>query len=185
MKIVFWLIIALVLAFAAFYFPVRLAQRRLPAIVLPPGESMPATALQRLARRTLVVVLILTLAAVAVVALNGFEAWWNVDAVRLPATGLLVAALLVFAYYTSRIWSWTARDDGSLDERDRAIAGASAAGQGPAMLVTLAVWMIGLVETHQSTDMIPSGYLYLVFWSCLIVGVIAQLAGVVIGYRRS
>jgi len=185
MRLVFWLIVALVGAFAAFYIAVRSAQRRLPPIVLPPGESMPATPLQRLARRTLVVVLLLTLAAAAVVAVRGVQAWWERDAVRLPTTGLLVAAILVYAYYTSRIWSWTSREDGPLDERDRAIAAASHAGQAPAMLVTLAAWMIGLIETHQGTGLIFSGFLYLIFWSCLMVGVIAQLAGVVIGYRRS
>ncbi len=185
MHAIFWLIVALAGAFLALYIPVRRAQRRLPPIVLPPGESMPVTALQRLAGRTLVAVLLLTLAAVAVVAVNGVVAWWERDAVRLPATGLLVAALLVFAFYMSRVWSWTARDDGALDERDRAILASAAAGQAPAMLVTLAVWMIGLIETHQSAGLIPSAFLYLIFWSCLMVSVVAQLAGVAIGYRRS
>lgn len=185
MKVVFWLIIALVFAFAAFYIPVRWAQRRLPPIALPPGESMPATALQRLAGRTLSAVLLLTLAAAAVVVYSGVEAWWEKDAVRLTATGFLIAALLVFALYMSRVWRWIARGDGALDERDRAILAAAPAGQGPAMLVTLAAWMIGLIETHQSTHMIHAAFLYLIFWSCVMVSVLAQLAGVVVGYRRS
>jgi len=185
MKVIFYSIIALAAAFFAFYIPVRRAQRRLPPIELPPGESMPVTPLQRLARRSLGLVLALTLAAAAVVVLSGVQAWWESDAVRLSATGLLLAALLVFTFYTSRIWSWTARDDGSLDERDRAILAGAPAGQAPAMLVTLAAWMIGLIETHQGTHMVHSAFLYLIFWSCLMVSVLAQLAGVVTGYRRS
>ncbi len=185
MALILWIIAAFVFAFGAFYFPVRWAQRRLPPIALPPGESMPVTALQRLAWRTLIAVLLLTLAAAAVVVYSGVEAWWEKDAVRLTATGLLIAALIVFALYMSRVWRWMARDGGALDERDRAILVAAPAGQGPAMLVTLAAWMIGLVETHQSTHMIHSAFLYLIFWSCVMVSVLAQLAGVLVGYRRS
>jgi H+/Cl- antiporter ClcA len=84
----------------------------------------------------------------------------------------------------SRVVRWTARDDGTLDERDRAILAGASAGQAPAMLVTLAAWMIGLVEAYRSTHLIPSVFLYLIFWSCIVVSVLSLLAGVALGYRR-
>jgi len=111
--------------------------------------------------------------------------FWENDTVRLTTTGFLVAAVVAFAFYNSRVWRWTKNDDGPLDERDRVILAAAPAGQAPAMLVTLAAWMIALTEAYASTRFIPSAFLYLIFWSLLMVSVLGLLAGVVLGYRRS
>jgi hypothetical protein len=77
------------------------------------------------------------------------------------------------------------RDDGTLDERDRTILASAPAGQAPAMMVTMAAWMIFLIETFHASHFIPSVFLYLIFWSLLMVSILALLAGVVISYRRS
>lgn len=146
---------------------------------------MPATALQRLATRTLVIIGALTLLVVALVAYYGPLMSWQSDSIRVTATVLLVVALAVFAFYGARVQRWTARDDGRLDERDRIVLASAPAGQAPALLVTLAVWMIALTETHRTTGVVPTEYLYLVFWSCVMVSVLALLAGVLLGYRRS
>ena len=185
MKPILWTVIALAVGFGAFYFVVRRAQRRLPPIVLPPGEKMPTTPLQRLALWTLLAILVLTLAAAGVVAWHGPEVAWHSDPVRLTATGLLLAALAVYAVYGARIGMWGARGDGTLDERDRAILASAPAGQAPAMLVTLAAWMIGLIETYHGAGAVPTVFLYLMFWSCLMASVVALPAGVLLGYRRS
>jgi hypothetical protein len=185
MKLTLFGIMAVGAAFALLTFSVRSAQRRLPPIALPVGENMPATALQRLAAMTLAITLLLTIAAVALVAYNGADVFRDDDTVRLTTTGLLLAALGAFAIYNGRVWRWTVRDDGPLDERDRLILAAAHAGQAPAMIVTLAVWMIALTETYRSTQLIPSVFLYLIFWSLLMVSVLSSLAGVVMGYRRS
>lgn len=185
MKEILWGVVALGLAFVALYVVVRRAQRVLPPIVLPPGETMPTTALQRLAWQTLAGVFLLTAAAAVVVVRHGVSVAWDDDAVRLTATGLVIAGLAVFTYYISRVRMWIIRDDGTLDERDRAILSSAPAGQAPAMMVTLAVWMISLIEKYQASHLIPSAYLYLIFWSLLMVSILAALAGVVIGYRRS
>jgi hypothetical protein len=185
MKVILFSVIALGAAFVVFFIAVRRAQRRLPPIVLAPGEKMPTTPLQRLARRCLVLALLPTLAAAAVVVYHGPRVWWDSDPVRLTVTGLLLVALGVFTVYGVRIGIWTARDDGTLDERDRAILASAPAGQAPAMIVTLAAWEIGLVEAYRGVGAVPSLFLYLIFWSCLMMSVLALLAGVVIGYRRS
>ncbi len=185
MKAILWSIIVLGAAFGVLYVVVRRAQRTLPPIVLPSGETMPSTALQRLAWQSLAPIFLLTLAAAAVVAYNGTSVAWENDAVRLSATGLLLAALAVFTYYISRVRTWIIRDDGTLDERDRAILASAPAGQAPAMMVTLAAWMIFLIETYHASRLVPSAFLYLIFWSLLMVSILALLAGVVIGYRRS
>ena len=185
MKVILFSVIALGAAFGVFLVAVRRAQRRLPPIQLAPGERLPTTPLQRLAQRCLVLSLLPTLAAAGVVVYHGPRVWWDSDPVRLSATGLLLLALGVYAVYGVRIGIWAARDDGTLDERDRAILASAPAGQAPAMIVTLAAWMIGLIEAYHGAGAVPSLFLYLIFWSCLMVSVLALLAGVVIGYRRS
>jgi hypothetical protein len=185
MRPVLWSVLAIAAAFAVVFFTVNRARRRLPPIELPAGEKLPTTRLQRLAWGSFGAVLLFAAAATAVVAWNGVETAWDDDAVRLSATGLVLAAVGVYAGYGARVGFWAGRDDGSLDERDRAILAAAPAGQAPAMLVTLAAWMIVLIERYHEAHLVPSAYLYLLFWSTLLVSILALLAGVVIGYRRS
>lgn len=182
---ILWTVLALAAAFALVVVAVNRARRRLPPLEIPAGEKLPTTPLQRLAAWSLAAVFLLAAAAAVVVALNGVDAAWNDDPVRLTATGFVLAAIAVYAVYGSRVAWLASRDDGTLDERDRAILAAAPAGQAPAMLVTLAVWMIVLIERHHATHLVPSAYLYLLFWSTLLVSILALLTGVVVGYRRS
>jgi hypothetical protein len=185
MHVVFWIVLALGAAFIASFIVVRRAQATLPPIAMPAGESMPMTALQRLAWQVLVPTFTLVAAAAAIVAYYGANVWWDDDRVRLTVTFVLLAALGAFTYYLARVRLWLTRDDGTLDERDRAILSSAPAGQAPAMMVTMAAWMISLTEMYHATHLVPSSYLYLIFWSLLMVSILASLAGVVIGYRRS
>jgi hypothetical protein len=184
MTFVLWSIAAVVAAIGFAMVIVRRNQRRLPPIVLAPGESMPTTPLQRLARAALAVSGLFAAAAAATVAYHSPQVFWDRDPVRLAVTGLMLAALGVFAMYQVRVASWTARDDGTLDERDRAIIGSAPSGQAPAMIITLAAWLIGLGEAFHGMDAVPLVFVALMFWSSLLVSVLALLAGVVIGYRR-
>jgi hypothetical protein len=77
------------------------------------------------------------------------------------------------------------RDDALVDERDLVILNRSGAGVGGAMMAVMAVWMIALVEAYNDTGMVPSYYLYLVFWSLVMTNVIASLAGILLAYRRA
>lgn len=182
---ILWIVLALGAAFAASYVFVRRAQRVRPPLTLPAGESIPTTSLQRLAWQVFVPTLVLTLAAAAVVVHHGVAVAWDNDTVRLTATSLLLAALGVFTYYIARVRMWLMRDDDTLDERDRAILAGAPAGQAPAMMVAMAIWMIALSEKYQATQLVPSAYLYLIFWTLLMISMLAGLAGVIIGYRRS
>lgn len=185
MTLIAFFLIALAAAFASLHLSVRQARRRLPRIELPPGETMPVTALQRLAGRSLVIILLLTAAAGSIVMYYGPLTAWANDATRIWASMLLIAGLGVFTFYLARVRVWTTREDGTLDERDRAILATAPAGAGPAILVTLAAWMIALTESYHATRQVPMDYLFLVFWSCMMVSVLALLTGVVLGYRRS
>ncbi|HEX6850608.1 MAG TPA: hypothetical protein VF139_04315 [Candidatus Polarisedimenticolaceae bacterium] len=185
MQPILWSVLAIAGAFAVLFVAVNRARRRLPPIEVPAGETIPTTPLQRLALFSLAAVLAFSAGAAAVVVRAGAESAWNDDVVRLSATGLVLAAVAVYAHYGVRVGLWARRDGGILDERDRAILAAAPAGQAPAMLVTLAAWMIALIERFHATHQVPSPYLYLIFWSALLVSILALLAGVVIGYRRA
>ena len=80
--------------------------------------------------------------------------------------------------------SLESRGEGAFDERDSAIMSRSCAGVGGAMMVVIAVWMMALIEAHIETRLIPSYFLYLMFWSCVMTNVIASLAGIILAYRR-
>lgn len=185
MQLVFWIIIALGIAFVWSYVVVRRTAEMLPPIVLPAGESMPTTPLQHLAWQALIPTLVLSIAAVATVAYYGVLTVWDTDTVRLTVTGMLLAALGGYTYYLARLRLWLTKDNGMLDERDRAILASAPAAQAPAMMVTIAAWMIGLAETYHATHLVPSAFLYAIFWSVLLVSILASLVGVLVGYRRS
>lgn len=183
--IILWIPATLLVAFAVLAFSLRASRRSLPALMLPAGETFPSTPVQRLAGRTLAGVSLFTVAAAAVVARHGLEVTWEQDVTRWTVTGLLMAALAIFTMYTTRVSRWMIDDRGPCDERDRAIIATAGGGQAPAMLVTLAAWMIALIERYHVTHLVPSAALYAIFWSCIMVSIMALLAGVVIGYRRS
>jgi len=180
-----WIPATLLVAFGVLAFTLRSSRQSLPALVLPDGETLPSTPVQRLAGRALIGVTIFAVAAAAVVTHHGLEATWDHDITRWSVTGLLMAALAIFTAYMTQVARWLAAENGPCDERDRAIIATAGGGQAPAIIVTLAAWMIALTERYRDTHLIPSAALYAIFWSCIMVSLMALLAGVVIGYRRS
>ena len=125
------------------------------------------------------------IAAGAVVAWFGPIAFDNDDAVRLTATGLALVSLFVLAAPGMIAGAWSSRGDEKLDERDRAILARGPAGQAAAILVVLAVWVIALGEAYRGEPGILGIFLYLVFWSCLLAGLVASNAGVLLSYRQA
>jgi len=184
MKPVLWIIVALLIAGAILFASSLRTRRSLPALELPDGESLPKTLLQRRASWTLLAVVMLTLTAAICLVWFGPLAWWENDSIRHPVTALLLAALIIFMFFIRGVRALETRNDGSIDERDAAILSRSCAGVGGAMMVVSAAWMIGLIEAHIETRLIPSYFLYLIFWSLVMTNVIASLAGILLSYRR-
>jgi len=180
-----WIIAALLIAGLFVYLAAVRTRRLLPPIELAPGEKLPATPLQRYARWTLLIAVLLTGTAAGLVAWHGPQVWWDSDPVRLTFTFILIAALLAYLVFTIGIRALETRDDGSFDERDSTILGRSCAGVGGAMMTILVVWMITLTETYHETRLVPTYFLYLIFWSAVMTNVIASVAGILLAYRRS
>ena len=182
---ILWLVAALLLAGIIVFVSSLATRRRLPPVELADGRPLPKTALQTRATWTLIVVAALTAAAAACVVYFSPQVWWDNDAVRLTVTFLLLAALYVYLVFTIGVRSLEQRGEGAFDERDSLIMSRSCAGVGGAMMVVIAVWMMALTETHIDTHLVPSYFLYLMFWSCVMTNVIASLAGILLAYRRA
>jgi hypothetical protein len=179
-----WIVFALLIALVFIYMASLRTRKLLPEIELPDGESLPKTALQKHATRALLIVIALTGLAAGLVIYFTPQVWWDDDTVRLTVTGILLAALLAYLLFTLTIRGMEKREDGSFDERDSAILNRSHAGVGGAMMGVIAVWMVALTETHHQTHLVPTYYLYLMFWSCVMTNVIASIAGILLAYRR-
>lgn len=178
-----WILLALIAGLLVVSFSVRRAMRERPRLDLGPEERT-VTPLQRLAGWAVGLGLLVTACAVGLVVCFGPKAFDTDDAVRLTVTGVLFLGLALFTGFLIRVRLWLRREDGVLDERDRAILKGAPSAQPGAMLVTLAVWMVGLQETYRATGSVPLVYLYLIFWSLLVVDLIALPLGILIGYRK-
>ena len=71
-----------------------------------------------------------------------------------------------------------------MDERDLAIMRRAPLIQLWAVLLSLVAWTIGLTEVYWNEGAVPVLFLYLIFFSGLMVSTIAQSLGVLIGYWR-
>ena len=182
---VLWIIAALLVAGIIIFISSLATRRGLPPIELADGETLPKTALQRRAALAFAAVASLTAAAAGCVVAFGPEVWWDNDTVRLTVTLLLLGGLGVYLAFTVSIRSLEVRGEGEFDERDSAIMARSCAGVGGAMMVVIAVWMIALVEAYIETRLVPSYFLHLMFWSCVMTNVLASLGGILLAYRRS
>jgi len=182
MTVILWGILATTAGAALMAFAAWHAAPKAPP--LPPGTDFPVTRLQKLAAWTLAIGLLLAISAGAMVATFGWETVYDADGLRLTFTFLVLTTLVVFLGMTLLAKSWKDRGDGTLDERDQAILDRAPVAQAPAMLVTLAVWMVGLTESFRDPGAVPTSYLSLVFWSVIVINMLALPVGVLLGYRR-
>ena len=182
MPIVLWGVVAMLAGGLALAVVALKARPRRPP--LPPDVEFPATALQKVSRWTVGAGLVFGLAAAALVVVNGPEKWYDDDTIRITFTVLILVVLGIVSAATAWLKAQANRKDGALDERDKAILDRAPAMQALAMLVTLAIWMIGLTMHFHEAGAVPVLYLYLVFWSCLVVNLLGLPVGVLVGYWR-
>jgi len=78
----------------------------------------------------------------------------------------------------------TLRKPTQLDERDKLIVQQAGRVQWLVVVFSLAAWMIALTEVYRESGELPVVYLSLIFISTLIISILAQSAGILIGYWR-
>jgi hypothetical protein len=143
-------------------------------------EDRSMTPLQKRALYSFIVGLMLTVALVVVLVVRG-----DVTALdREPGLRLIMYIALVgvpLAYLA--MVNLSLRKPTQLDERDRLVLLKSGRVQWLAVVFSLAAWMIALTEVYRETRLVPSIFLTLIFVSTLIVSVLAQSLGILLGYR--
>lgn len=182
MPVLLWGLLAIVLGLALVWLGAQRALLRDEQ--LPAGVELPATRLQRVSWWSLGAGLLLGAGAVAVVLVHGADATYRDDGARLLFTVLLLGVVVTLGGVSIWLKREAVRVPSALDERDRAILERAPSTQGVAVLLTLAVWVIGLMERFSEAGAVPVFYLVLVFWSCLVVYSLGLPVGVLLGYRR-
>lgn len=71
-----------------------------------------------------------------------------------------------------------------LDERDKEIVRKATMVQFWAVLLSLFIWAIALTEAYWDEKSVPVIFVYLIAISGLIIGIVAQALGILVGYRR-
>lgn len=111
---------------------------------------------------------------------GGVSAFNEDQGFRLIIDGLWIGGLIFYLLLFETI----VRKQNQVDERDRLIMDRAPRVQWLAVIFSLVAWMIALNEGYHDTGQIPVIFLYLIFMSTLIVSMVAQCIGILIGYRR-
>jgi len=96
--------------------------------------------------------------------------------------GMMVVGFL--AYFITLLVTRGKRGEVTMDERDRAILAKARATQLWSAMLTLAVWMISLSRIYWGQGQVPVQYLYIIFMSTILVVIVTENAGILLGYWR-
>ena len=121
------------------------------------------------------------IAIVAVFLLKGGAGNFSEDVqFRSIIDGLWIGGLIAYLI----LFETLLHKPGKVDERDKLIMAWAPAIQWRAVIFTMAAWVIALSEVYHEQGQIPVIFLFIVFMSILIVSMIAQCAGILVGYWR-
>lgn len=112
---------------------------------------------------------------------RGAMAYWDDDTLRMTVLGIFMAGLLgTTGVTTFPLMQLRARQQ--LDERDQAVLARAPTAQPTLMILGLAAWLITLTQRFHDQGAIPVVYMYLIFGSMILLMVIGQALGIVLGY---
>jgi hypothetical protein len=143
------------------------------------GAPMPA--LQKRAWIGLVIGIVTAAMVTTLVVGNGAAEYWDNDELRLTVTLVFIVGLVAWAVVPASLLLREGEKK-NVDERDRAILARAPIVQQAAILLALAAWLIALTERFRDQGAVPVVYLYLLFGSIILVNMIAQSLGVLLGY---
>ena len=137
--------------------------------------------LQKRALLSLLIGLVFTIALVVVLLLEGDVTAFNRDeTLRWITYAALIGVPLTYLI----LIDLTLRKPTRLDERDRLIILKSGRVQWLAVIFSLAAWMITLTEIYREPRQVPVVFLTLIMISTLIISILAQSLGILLGYWR-
>ena len=137
--------------------------------------------LQKRALLSLIIGLVFAIALIVVFLLEGDVTTFNRDeTLRWITYAALIGVPLTYLI----LIDLTLRKPTQLDERDRLVILRSSRVQWLAIIFSLAAWMIALTEIYQQQRQLPVVFLTLIFISTLIISILAQSLGILLGYWR-
>ena len=126
---------------------------------------------------------VVTSAAILVVLIiKGATSFYDDNAMRWLITGLVVGMLVAWAVILAP--SISGRGKALYDERDKAIIRRAQQVQLWGVIGLMVAWTIALTEVYWDQGQIPIVFPYLIFWSVMMVNMLSQSIGILIGYRR-
>jgi len=140
--------------------------------------------LQKRAWLGLGIAVVTSVAILAVLITRGATSFHDDQGTRLIVTALFLFGLLTWAVLLAPIFYWPGRIKRLFDERDEIIVRRALQVQLWAVIISLVVWSIALTEFYWDQGEIPIVFPYLIFFSIIIVNMLAQAVGILIGYRR-
>lgn len=125
-----------------------------------------------------------TAAIIAVLITKGVTTFHEEQGTRLIVTALFLFGLFSWAVLLAPIFHWPGRVKRLFDERDEIIVRRALQVQLWAVIITMVVWSIALTEAYWGQGEIPIVFPNLMFFSIIIVNMLAQATGILIGYWR-
>jgi len=137
--------------------------------------------LQKRALISLLIGITFTIALIIVFILEGDITAFNRDeTLRYITYAALIGVPLTYLI----LIDITLRKPTQLDERDRLIMLKSGKIQWLAVIFSLVAWVITLTEIYREPRQVPVVFLTLIFISVLIISILAQSLGILLGYWR-
>mgnify|MGYP001826478982 FL=1 len=126
---------------------------------------------------------LVTLAAAAtlITVRGGAMVYWVDDDLRLMVLGIFILGLAGTAAATNLPIA-RAEVGGRLDERDRAIVARAPTAQVTLAILGLAAWLVVLGQRFHDEAAVPMVYLYLMFGCVILLVMIGQSLGILLGY---
>lgn len=121
-------------------------------------------------------------AILAVLIIKGATSFYDDNAMRWLITALVVGMLVAWAVILAP--SISGRGKALYDERDEAIIRKAQQVQLWGIIGLMVAWTIALTEVYWDQGEIPIVFPYLIFWSVMMVNMLSQSIGILIGYRR-
>jgi hypothetical protein len=137
--------------------------------------------LQKRALLSLVIGLVLAIALLIVLVAQGDVTAFDRDVnLRSIVYAVLIGVPLIYLILVNL----SLRKPTQVDERDRLIIERSSRVQWLVVIFSLVAWTIILTEVYRDQGQVPVAFLNLIFISTLIISVLAQSLGILLGYWR-
>jgi hypothetical protein len=125
------------------------------------------------------------LALVAVFVIKGATTFDEDAGMRVMVYALFIAGVVAYVAMLY-VTGWRMRKEGVImDERDRLILRKVPVYQMFAVLFTLAGWAVALNEAYRDEGQVPVVFVWIMFYSAIIVNIVFASAGTLIAYWRA